>query len=85
MSWYEHKGERLEIFGAGGGRRVSDQLTETLGYDVPLLAQLPLDPICARWASPRPAVLNEDAHSLGCLGRTFRSLPRVFFAANDSQ
>ena len=52
MSWYEHKGERLEIFGAGGGRRVSDQLTETLGYDVPLLASCRSTPICARWASP---------------------------------
>ena len=36
-------GSRLEIFGSGGGRRVSDSLTRTLGYEVPLLAQLPLD------------------------------------------
>ncbi|WP_043561065.1 Mrp/NBP35 family ATP-binding protein [Actinomyces israelii] len=36
-------GSRLEIFGSGGGRTVSDSLTRTLGYDVPLLAQLPLD------------------------------------------
>ncbi|ARD42027.1 Mrp/NBP35 family ATP-binding protein [Actinomyces gaoshouyii] len=36
-------GSRLEIFGSGGGRAVAGSLTETLGYDVPLLAQLPLD------------------------------------------
>lgn len=36
-------GSRLEIFGSGGGRAVSESLSETLGYEVPLLAQLPLD------------------------------------------
>lgn len=34
---------RLEIFGAGGGRRVAETLTQRFGYDVPLLAQVPLD------------------------------------------
>lgn len=36
-------GSRLEIFGSGGGQAVSESLSETLGYEVPLLAQLPLD------------------------------------------
>ncbi|MGK2348959.1 Mrp/NBP35 family ATP-binding protein [Actinomyces sp. W5033] len=36
-------GSRLEIFGSGGGEAVSASLTQTLGYEVPLLAQLPLD------------------------------------------
>ncbi len=36
-------GSRLEIFGAGGGQAVSASLTQTLGYEVELLAQLPLD------------------------------------------
>ena len=31
MSYYEHKGEKLEIFGAGGGQRVSEQLTQAPG------------------------------------------------------
>ena len=61
MSFYEHKGERLEIFGAGGGQRVSDQLTEALGYDVPLMAQLPLLPeVRETGEGGRPAVLAED-------------------------
>lgn len=36
-------GSRLEIFGSGGGQAVSESLTQTLGYEVELLAQLPLD------------------------------------------
>lgn len=36
-------GSRLEIFGAGGGTSVSQRLSAQLGYEVPLLAQVPLD------------------------------------------
>ena len=58
MSYYEHKGEKLEIFGAGGGQRVSEQLTQALGYDVPLMAQLPLEPeVRETGEAGRPAVL----------------------------
>lgn len=65
MSWYDHNGERLRIFGEGGGERVSQQLTEQLkdklGHDVPLLAQLPLDTdVREVGESGRPAVVNED-------------------------
>ena len=35
---------RVDLFGTGGGARVSEALTLRLGYDVPLLAELPLDP-----------------------------------------
>ena len=34
---------RLEVFGTGGGARVARTLSERFGYDVPLLAQIPLD------------------------------------------
>ena len=76
MSYYEHQGERLRIFGEGGGARVSEQLTESLGYDVPLLAQLPLEPeLRETGEAGRPAVLNEDG-SLRAddIGETFRNL-----------
>ncbi|MEU4365416.1 P-loop NTPase [Promicromonospora sp. NPDC023987] len=44
MSWLEQPdGTRLEIFGEGGGARVSARLTEIVGKDVPLLGQVPLD------------------------------------------
>ncbi|MCT1789304.1 Mrp/NBP35 family ATP-binding protein [Dermabacter hominis] len=43
MSWLStDHGERLEIFGSGGGERVAAQLSEDQGADVPLLGQVPL-------------------------------------------
>ena len=36
-------GSHLEVFGTGGGESVSARLSAQLGYDVPLLAQIPLD------------------------------------------
>ncbi len=35
---------RVEVFGSGGGQQVATELTERLGYEVPLLAQIPLEP-----------------------------------------
>ena len=55
---------------------MSEQLTESLGYDVPLLAQLPLEPeLRETGEAGRPAVLNEDGalHADG-IGETFRNL-----------
>ncbi|GIF64902.1 iron-sulfur cluster carrier protein [Asanoa ishikariensis] len=44
MSWLElPTGERMEIFGSGGGQVVADKLSRTLGAEVPLLGQIPLD------------------------------------------
>ncbi|MCC3276770.1 MULTISPECIES: Mrp/NBP35 family ATP-binding protein [unclassified Arthrobacter] len=44
MSWLALPGgERLEVFGSGGGAAVSGRLTGTLGYPVPLLGSIPLD------------------------------------------
>lgn len=61
MSWYDHDGERLEIFGHGGGARVAAQLTHSVGYDVPLLGQIPLETeIRTDAESGRPAVLAPD-------------------------
>jgi ATP-binding protein involved in chromosome partitioning len=44
MSWLElPDGQRLEVFGAGGGDVVAASLSHKLGADVPLLAQVPMD------------------------------------------
>jgi len=44
MAWLEQAdGTRLHLFGEGGGQRVADRLTETLGTAVPLLGQIPLE------------------------------------------
>ena len=34
---------RLEVFGSGGGARVAETLSQRFGYDVPVLAEIPLD------------------------------------------
>ncbi|MFL6159038.1 MAG: Mrp/NBP35 family ATP-binding protein [Marmoricola sp.] len=39
----EGKEHRFEVFGAGGGARVAETLSQRFGYDVPVLAQVPLD------------------------------------------
>src|SRR4030095_14472913 len=44
MSWLElPTGERMEIFGAGGGATVAATLSRVIGAEVPLLGQIPLD------------------------------------------
>jgi ATP-binding protein involved in chromosome partitioning len=44
MSWLElPTGERMEIFGSGGGARVAESLSRLTGATVPLLGQIPLD------------------------------------------
>ncbi|WP_273653998.1 Mrp/NBP35 family ATP-binding protein [Cellulomonas fimi] len=44
MSWLEQPdGSRLELFGAGGGARVAENLGRLTGGEVPLLGQVPID------------------------------------------
>ena len=38
-----HCGERVEVFGAGGGQAVADTLTRLSGAPVPLLGEIPID------------------------------------------
>ncbi|EHR59683.1 Mrp/NBP35 family ATP-binding protein [Saccharomonospora cyanea] len=45
MSWFEAPdGSRMEIFGSGGGKAVAESLSKSVGAEVPLLGQVPLDP-----------------------------------------
>ena len=37
-------GSTMHLFGKGGGQQVAERLTRTVGADVPLLGQVPLDP-----------------------------------------
>jgi ATP-binding protein involved in chromosome partitioning len=63
MSWLElPDGSRMEPFGAGGGRAVSDSLTRILGAPVPLLGQVPLEPRLRECGdSGTPVVLADPA------------------------
>jgi ATP-binding protein involved in chromosome partitioning len=45
MSWLEMPdGTRMDIFGSGGGASVAESLSRSIGAEVPLLGQVPLDP-----------------------------------------
>ncbi len=59
-------GSKLEVFGVGGGDIVSARLGKQLGYDVPLLAQIPLD-IALRQGGDNgvPITLEGDATPAG--------------------
>jgi ATP-binding protein involved in chromosome partitioning len=45
MAWLPcpHCGERVDVFGSGGGRAVAATLSRMTGTDVPLLGQVPID------------------------------------------
>jgi ATP-binding protein involved in chromosome partitioning len=44
MSWLElPDGNRMELFGSGGGQAVADSLAASTGTKVPLLGQVPID------------------------------------------
>lgn len=38
-----HCDEIVDVFGAGGGQRVADGLTKTVGAEVPVLGSIPID------------------------------------------
>jgi ATP-binding protein involved in chromosome partitioning len=61
MSWLETpSGERMEIFGSGGGQAVAESLTKSIGSEVPLLGQVPMDPrMVAQGDAGEPLVLVE--------------------------
>ncbi|GLZ09860.1 iron-sulfur cluster carrier protein [Actinomadura sp. NBRC 104425] len=55
-----HCGERQDVFGSGGGQRVADALTRTLGTRVPLLGQVPIDARLREGGDAgRPLVLDD--------------------------
>ncbi|QRV01699.1 Mrp/NBP35 family ATP-binding protein [Arcanobacterium phocisimile] len=70
-------GSKMEIFGAGGGKKVADELSYILGYDVPLLGQVPLEqplreggdagvPLASQdGSSPAHDAIDEIAATLG--------------------
>ncbi|MGB3829582.1 MAG: P-loop NTPase [Ornithinimicrobium sp.] len=82
MSWMEMPdGSRQEIFGSGGGATVAASLSRSIGADVPLLGQIPLDVTVREGGdvgvpvvlgapdSPAATALRAIARSLGARGR----------------
>jgi ATP-binding protein involved in chromosome partitioning len=57
-----HCGDVVDVFGSGGGRTVADALSRSVGAEVPLLAQVPLDPRVREGGDDgRPLVLSGPA------------------------
>ncbi|MEB3365996.1 Mrp/NBP35 family ATP-binding protein [Saccharopolyspora mangrovi] len=67
MSWMEMPdGQRMEVFGSGGGQIVADSLSRSLGTEVPLLGQIPLDPKLRECGDAgEPLVLQEPDSAAG--------------------
>ncbi|MCA0253507.1 MAG: Mrp/NBP35 family ATP-binding protein [Actinobacteria bacterium] len=54
---------RVDVFGSGGGEAVAETLTERLGYEVPLLAEIPMDPaMSAAGDEGVPLVATDPSH-----------------------
>jgi len=54
-----HCGERVEVFGTGGGQQVADTLTRITGAPVPLMGEIPIDPgLRAAGDNGQPLVLS---------------------------
>jgi ATP-binding protein involved in chromosome partitioning len=69
-------GSHLEVFGAGGGQAVTARLTAQLGYEVPLLAQVPLD-ISLREGSDRGRPVTAAAEEEGAAAAALREVARA--------
>jgi len=54
---------RLEIFGSGGGDQVAHTLTERFGYDVPVLARVPIDERLRAGGDTGEPLVLDDADS----------------------
>jgi ATP-binding protein involved in chromosome partitioning len=55
-----HCGERVEVFGNGGGQTVAETLTRLVGTQVPLLGEVPIDPrLRAAGDGGMPLVLSD--------------------------
>jgi ATP-binding protein involved in chromosome partitioning len=80
MSWLPcpHCGDRIDVFGSGGGQAVADGLSRAMGAPVPLLGQIPLDTRLREGGdSGRPLVLTDpDAPAAQALEAVATSLGR---------
>jgi ATP-binding protein involved in chromosome partitioning len=55
-----HCGDRIDVFGSGGGQAVAESLSRSLGASVPLLGQVPIDVRLREGGdSGRPLILSD--------------------------
>jgi ATP-binding protein involved in chromosome partitioning len=76
-----HCGEMVDVFGTGGGQAVADALTRITGTQVPVLAQVPIDPRLRQGGDDGlPLVLSDPdapaARQLAAVAETLASRSR---------
>lgn len=78
MSWLElPTGERMEIFGNGGGVELARRLTATMDYEVGLLGNIPLEPTLREGGDAgSPVVLGHPSPAAAELKRIATALSR---------
>lgn len=78
MSWLELPGgERMEVFGSGGGAELARRLTSTVGYDVELLGSIALEPALREGGDAgEPVVLHPGSPAADELTRIASMLAR---------
>jgi ATP-binding protein involved in chromosome partitioning len=54
---------QIDVFGSGGGDRVAHTLSERFGYDVPVLARIPLEPSLREGGDAGKPVVDSDPTS----------------------
>ncbi len=68
MSWLEMPdGSRNELFGSGGGQRVAESLTRSVGSQVPLLGQVPIDVLTREGGDGGTPVVLSEPDSAGAV------------------
>lgn len=58
-------GSTLEIFGSGGGASLAEKLSATLGYEVPLLGSIPVDPLLGSTGDAGDPIVTSAPQSAG--------------------
>lgn len=61
---------RVDVFGTGGGAEVASKLTTRLGYQIPLLAEIPLDPAVRIGGDDGLPVVVADPSGAGAIALT---------------
>ncbi len=77
MSWLElPDGSRSELFGSGGGQAVADSLSRSIGAQVPLLGQVPIDVALREGGDHGTPVVAQDGASDSPAATALRGVAR---------
>lgn len=64
------QGHRIDLFGSGGGERVAETLSLRLGYEIPLLAQVPIEPAMGVAGDAGVPLISTDGSSAAAVALT---------------